>query len=40
MMALAGVELETLVCDPDALTTRPPPCAFAIFNQVRDCGFY
>ena len=25
MMALAGVELETLVFKPDALTTRPPP---------------
>ena len=24
MMALAGVELETLVSEPDALTTRPP----------------
>ena len=24
MMALAGVELKTLVCEPDALTTRPP----------------
>ena len=27
MMALAGVELKTLVSEPDALTTRPPPCA-------------
>ena len=27
MMAPAGVELETLVSEPDALTTRPPPCA-------------
>ena len=26
-MALIGVELETLVSEPDALTTRPPPCA-------------
>ena len=26
-MALVGVELETLVSKPDALTTRPPPCA-------------
>ena len=26
-MALAGVELETLVSEPDALTIRPPPCA-------------
>ena len=24
-MALAGVELETLVFEPDALTIRPPP---------------
>ena len=24
MMALAGVELETLVSEPDALTTQPP----------------
>ena len=27
MTALAGVELESLVSEPDALTTRPPPCA-------------
>ena len=27
MMALAGVEFETLVSEPDALTTRPPPLA-------------
>ena len=27
MTALAGAELESLVCEPDALTTRPPPCA-------------
>ena len=26
-MVLAGVELETLVFEPDALTIRPPPCA-------------
>ena len=26
-MALVGVELETLVPEPDALTTRSPPCA-------------
>ena len=26
-MALVGIELETLVSEPDALTTRPPPCA-------------
>ena len=43
MMALAGVELETLVFKPDALTTRPPACAlfvdgsefsFLLFTQV------
>ena len=28
MMALAGVEFKTLVSEPDALTTRPPPCEF------------
>ena len=26
-MALVGIELETLVFESDALTTRPPPCA-------------
>ena len=26
-MALVGIELETLVSEPDALTTRPPPTA-------------
>ena len=26
-MALVGVELETLVFEPDAQTTRPPSCA-------------
>ena len=30
MTALAGVELESLVSEPDALTTRPPPlCCFS-----------
>ena len=28
MTALAGVELESLVSEPDALTTRPPPLKF------------
>ena len=28
-MALVGVELDTLISEPDALTTRPPPCASA-----------
>ena len=26
-MALVDIELETLVSESDALTTRPPPCA-------------
>ena len=26
-MALVGIELKTLVSEPDALTTRPPPSA-------------
>ena len=26
-MALVGIELETLVSESDALTTRPPSCA-------------
>ena len=34
-MALVGVELETLVFEPDAQTTRPPPCICRIRNQVR-----
>ena len=29
MTALAGVELQSLVSEPDALTTRPPPCAYS-----------
>ena len=28
-MALVGVELETLVLEPNALTSRPPPCLTA-----------
>ena len=34
MMALAGVELETLFSEPDALTTQPPPCAM-LFPKSR-----
>ena len=30
MMALPGVELLTLVSEPDALTTRPPPPHFKV----------
>ena len=35
MTALAGVELESLVSEPDALTTRPPPCATVNLNQIN-----
>ena len=37
-MALVGVELETLVSEPDALTTRPPPCCVKIV--LFECSFY
>ena len=33
-MALVGVELETLVSEPDALTTRPPPCVLCLHSAV------
>ena len=32
-MSLVGVELATLVSEPDALTTRPPPCV-----SFNDCS--
>ena len=32
MTALAGVELESLVSEPDALTTRPPQM-FEVFHE-------
>ena len=35
-MALVGVELETLVFEPDAQTTRPPHVAHAFFKQNSD----
>ena len=35
-MALVGVELETLVSESDALTTRPPPCATKL-KKFRFC---
>ena len=34
-MALVGVELETLVSEPDALTTRPPPCFCGIDSEIN-----
>ena len=41
MMALAVVELETLVSEPDALTTRPLPCALPNSNSVlSECGLF
>ena len=33
-MALVGIELETLVSEPDALTTRPPPCAILAIVKI------
>ena len=41
-MVIVGVELETLVSEPDALTTRPPPCGFMqyikwmLFSEYHD----
>ena len=34
-MALVGVDLETLVCEPDALTTRPPPYLPDFISAVK-----
>ena len=40
MMALADVELETLVSEPNALATRPPPCANkVIFDYLINSQF-
>ena len=46
-MALVGVELETLVFEPDAQTTRPPPCVKFFNNSImlesilpRTCMLY
>ena len=38
-MALVGIELETLVSEPDALTTRPPPCAATSLLPVTNSQF-
>ena len=35
-MALAGVELETLVSEPDALTTRLPLFGYLLTWQASD----
>ena len=35
MTALAGVELESLVSEPDALTTRPPPCYYVVLATAK-----
>ena len=41
MMALAGIVLETLVSEPDALTTRPPPLGpCATSNEFNKCSEY
>ena len=37
-MALAGVELETLVSEPDALTTRPYLLRAQTLNGVIFCA--
>ena len=37
-MALVGVELETLVSESDALTTRPPPCACSAGSVLPRSG--
>ena len=34
-MALVGVELVTLVSEPDALTTRPPPALLGFTSAVK-----
>ena len=39
-MALAGVELRTLVSETDALTTRPPPCAILNLSSVTFTEYY
>ena len=40
-MALAGIELEMLVCEPDALTTRPPSCAnLAAVIQMQTAHYF
>ena len=35
MTALAGVELESLVSEPDALTTRPPVVVDTIQSKIK-----
>ena len=37
MTALAGVELESLVSEPDALTTRPPQYFCPYSKTSADC---
>ena len=38
LMALAGVELQMLVYEPDALTTRPPLWAYTFFTELFWAG--
>ena len=35
-MALVGVELETLVSEQDALTTRPPPRNHSLKSRINE----
>ena len=37
-MSLVGIELETLVSKPDALTTRPPSCAICSRATIPTSG--
>ena len=45
-MALVGIELETIVFESDALTTRPPPCAqpeilsFWVCSAIKNMKFF
>ena len=39
-MAPIGVELETLVFEPDAQTTRPPPCAVDSLRYNKHLIFF
>ena len=39
-MALVGIELVTHVSEPDALTTRPPPCAGTRRHRTFSLQYY
>ena len=38
-MALVGVEIETLISEPDTLTIRPPPCARLFYISAVKCTY-